>query len=130
MKAKTVGQSLSEFHCTFNFPQDVPWFVDGQPKTLALRKKLIEEEVSELLEALTENNKADILKELVDVVVVCVGLADTYGWDFDEAFARVHRSNMSKVGKDGKPLYREDGKLLKGDQYAPPYLGDLVGTLT
>ena len=124
---KSVGQSIDEFHFTYNFPQDVP-YIPATNEIKALRRKLIEEEVAELFEAMDKDNKAEILKELVDVVVVCVGMADTYGWEFDEAFRRVHRSNMSKVDEDGQTQYREDGKLLKGHRYVPPFLRDLVGT--
>ena len=133
----SVGKSLSEFHKTFMYPQGVPYepfeiplvknyWTDEKPSLLALRKKLIQEEVAELMEALTTNNTEEILKELVDVVFVCAGMADTYGWDFDEAFKRVHKSNMSKVDKQGKPKYRADGKLLKGENYKPPSLFDLI----
>ena len=71
-------------------------------------------------------NKANILKELADLVYVCYQYAANLGWDLDEAMPRVHESNMSKLGEDGKPIYREDGKVLKGPSYAPPNLEDLV----
>ncbi len=129
----SVGQSVAAFQSMFLCPQNVPflpydrnYWTAQKPKVLALRKRLIEEEVDELMEAMRTYNKADILKELVDIVVVCVGMADTYGWDFDEAFQRVHQSNMSKVGKNGKPKYRSDGKVLKSENYVPPDLSDLV----
>ena len=82
--------------------------------------------MEEVFEAIKESNEAHVLKELVDVVVVCVGMADTYGWDFDTAFKRVHESNMSKLDDDGKPIYREDGKVIKSKNYKAPYLSDLV----
>ncbi len=72
------------------------------------------------------SNKANILKELADVVYVCYQYAANLGWDLDEAMYRVHESNMSKLDKDGKPIYRDDGKVLKGPNYAPPTLEDLV----
>ena len=93
---------------------------------LVLRKSLIREEVSELVEAIENEEAANVLKELVDVVVVCVGMADTYGWDFDTAFSRVHDSNMSKLDDEGKPIYRDDGKVLKSKNYKYPYLDNLV----
>ena len=65
------------------------------------------------------------LKELVDLVYVCFQYAAAMGWPLDEALDRVHASNMSKL-VDGKPLRREDGKVLKGPNYKPPYLDDLV----
>ncbi len=71
-------------------------------------------------------NKANILKELADLVYVCYQYAANLGWDLDEAMYRVHESNMSKLDEYGKPIYREDGKVLKGPNYAPPNLNDLV----
>ena len=71
-------------------------------------------------------NKANILKELADLVYVCYQYAANLGWDLDEAMHRVHESNMSKLGENGKPIYRDDGKVLKGPNYAPPTLEDLV----
>ncbi len=69
---------------------------------------------------------AHCLKELADLVYVCYQYAVNMGWDLDEAMYRIHDSNMSKLDKDGKPIYREDGKVLKGPNYAPPSLEDLV----
>ena len=57
---------------------------------------------------------------------VCYQYAENLGWDLDEALDRVHNSNMTKLGNDGKPIYREDGKVLKGPNYTPPNLSDLV----
>ena len=71
-------------------------------------------------------NKANILKELADVVYVCYQYAANLGWDLDEAMHRVHVSNMSKLDEYGKPIYRDDGKVLKGPNYQPPDLEDLV----
>jgi predicted HAD superfamily Cof-like phosphohydrolase len=97
-----------------------------------MQRTLIVEEFKEFLEA--ENqlltgfvvNATDTLKELADLVYVCYQYAENLGWDLDEALNRVHRSNMSKLGEDGKPIYREDGKVLKGPNYEPPNLSDLV----
>jgi predicted HAD superfamily Cof-like phosphohydrolase len=69
--------------------------------------------------------RAECLKELADLVYVCFQFAAAAGWELDEALDRVHQSNMSKL-VDGKPLKREDGKVLKGPNYKPPYLTDLV----
>jgi len=93
---------------------------------------LIVEEFKEFLDA--ENqllkdfkiNASDCLKELADLVYVCYQYAENLGWDLDEALDRVHNSNMTKLGSDGKPIYREDGKVLKGPNYTPPNLSDLV----
>lgn len=97
-----------------------------------MQRTLIVEEFKEFLEA--ENqlltgfvvNATDTLKELADLVYVAYQYAENLGWDLDEALNRVHRSNMSKLGEDGEPVYREDGKVLKGPNYEPPNLSDLV----
>ena len=90
------------------------------------------EEFKEFLEAeglLFRNSpsfQSDTLKELADLVYVCFQYAENMGWNLDEAMDRVHLSNMSKLGEDGKPIYREDGKVLKGPNYKPPTLTDLL----
>ena len=68
----------------------------------------------------------EVLKELSDVVFVCYQFAAAYGLDLDAAMDRVFESNMSKLGDDGKPIYREDGKVLKGPFYRQPDLKSLV----
>ena len=130
---RTIGDSLYEFHRAFGCVQQARFMPPTQKQReledtelLLLRKNLIREEVKELMEAISEGHPEHILKELVDVVVVCAGMADTYGWDFDEAFNRVHESNMSKLDDKGKPVYREDGKVLKSDNYKEPNLSDLL----
>ena len=78
------------------------------------------------MDAIKSKNDDEVLKELCDLVYVCVGFAVTYGWAFDTAFNRVHTSNMSKLDKDGNAIFREDGKVIKSDCYEPPKLKDLV----
>ena len=96
------------------------------------QRNLITEEFKEFLEAeaqvyLTSAKvKQDCLKELADLVYVCYQYAVNMGWDLDKAMQRVHESNMSKLDEYGKPIYREDGKVLKGPNYQPPNLEDLV----
>ena len=102
------------------------------PASRTGQRTLIVEEFKEFLDA--ENqlikgyvvNATDALKELADLVYVCYQYAENLGWDLDEALNRVHLSNMSKLGEDGKPVYRADGKVLKGPNYQPPNLTDLV----
>ena len=88
-----------------------------------MRWALLKEEFSEVRDAETP---VDLLKELADLVYVTYGYAATYGWNLDEAVRRVHKSNMSKLGVDGRPLKRPDGKVLKGPNYKKPNLSDLV----
>ena len=70
-------------------------------------------------------DKAALTKELADLLYVTIGMAVTFGLPLCEVFERVHQSNMSKLGEDGKPIYREDGKVMKGPNYQPPKLDDL-----
>ena len=101
-------------------------------ETRIRQRNLITEEFKEFLEAdgmLFRNNPEfpqNCLKELSDLVYVCYQYAANMGWDLDEAMFRVHQSNMSKLDEEGKPIYREDGKVLKGPNYKPPNLEDLV----
>jgi NTP pyrophosphatase (non-canonical NTP hydrolase) len=99
--------------------------------TRTLQKNLIVEEFKEFLEAegmLFRNSSPlheEALKELSDLVYVCYQYAANMGWDLDESLRRVHESNMSKL-ENGHPIYRDDGKVLKGKNYQPPNLEDLV----
>ena len=95
------------------------------------QKELLIEEFKEFLEAEGflfmhgKNHQEHALKELADLVYVCYQYAENMGWFLDEALDRVHKSNMSKLDEDGNPIYREDGKVLKGPNYKPPNLSDL-----
>jgi predicted HAD superfamily Cof-like phosphohydrolase len=97
-----------------------------------MQKDLIVEEFKEFIEAdynmamMDLNSRADCLKELADLVYVAAQYAENMDWDLEQALRRVHQSNMSKLGEDGKPVRRADGKVLKGPNYEPPTLTDLV----
>ena len=91
-----------------------------------MQASLIDEECKEFLHANDHEDRPSCLKELADLVYVAFQYAANSGWDLDEALKRVHESNMSKLGPDGKPIRREDGKILKGPNYKPPYLADLI----
>ena len=90
------------------------------------QKSLIDEEWSEFHEAFHLKDEHEQLKELCDLVYVCYQFAANEGWDLDEAMDRVHKSNMSKLDENGQPIYRPDGKVLKGPNYKPPNLTDLL----
>ena len=99
---------------------------------LEMRAELIEEELWEVSREFPtyfpgdgRMDKAALTKELADLIYVTIGMAVTFGLPLCEVFERVHQSNMSKLGEDGKPIYREDGKVMKGPNYQPPQLGDL-----
>jgi len=102
------------------------------PASRAKQRKLIVEEFKEFLEAEQQliigfsKNATDTLKELADLVYVCYQYAENLGWNLDEALYRVHQSNMTKLDDEGKPIFREDGKVLKGPNYTEPNLNDLV----
>ena len=99
-----------------------------------LQQSLIDEEHLEVAHAYLDlkqditNKRAreHLLKEVVDLLYVCHQMAACFGWDLQTAYNRVHGSNMSKLGEDGKPIRREDGKILKGPNYFEPNLIDLV----
>lgn len=97
-----------------------------------MQRTLIVEEFKEFLEAdqqmslMHPSDREACLKELADLVYVCAQYAENMDWDLEQALRRVHKSNMSKLGNDGNPIYREDGKVLKGPNYQPPDLSDLV----
>lgn len=99
-----------------------------------LQARLIDEEHAEFVEACQDlfkdqNSRASqaaLLKELADLVFVCYQFAAAFGLDLDTAMRRVFESNMSKLGADGKPIYREDGKVLKGPNYKRADVSDLI----
>ena len=99
-----------------------------------MQLRLIAEEGQELMTAADEcfadpentNRREELVKELSDLVFVCYQFAATYGIDLDKAMQLVYESNLSKLDEQGKPIYREDGKVLKGPSYLPPNLGDCL----
>tara|TARA_R100000781_G_C3971853_1_gene90424 strand:+ start:44 stop:478 length:435 start_codon:yes stop_codon:yes gene_type:complete len=121
-----LSSQAQEFRAAYQIPnsQDRP--------ARSRQHNLIVEEFKEFLEAegilylSSIEHKENCLKELADLVYVCYQYAENMGWDLDEAMYRVHESNMSKLDEEGKPIYREDGKVLKGPNYKPPNLEDLV----
>ena len=125
-------------HCTFLMEQarqfrDTYRIHDSKSHQVRTRQlNLITEEFKEFLDSTgtlyrsSPECHADCLKELDDLVYVCYQFAANMNWDLDEAMHRVHESNMSKLDEYGKPIFREDGKVLKGPRYQPPNLEDLV----
>jgi len=95
-------------------------------ETQDLRIDLISEELEELQLAITNNDIVEVADALTDILYVVYGAGHAFGIDLDECFMEVHESNMSKLGEDGKPIYREDGKVLKGPGYFPPNLEEIV----
>ena len=92
----------------------------------ALRLDLIEEEVQELRDGLGKGSMLEIADALTDILYVVYGAGHAFGIDLDECFDEVHSSNMTKLGEDGRPMYRDDGKVMKGPNYREPDLRQFV----
>ena len=125
MKKTFISEQAKEFRTKYNLKNST----DRGKRSY--QKELVIEEFKEFLEAEGflfmhgKNHQEHALKELADLVYVCYQYAENMGWFLDEALDRVHKSNMSKLDDDGNPIYREDGKVLKGPNYKPPNLSDL-----
>ncbi len=91
-----------------------------------LRVDLIAEELQELKEALNNRDIVEVADALTDLLYVIYGAGHSFGIDLNDCFDEVHRSNMSKLGEDGRPIYRHDGKVLKGPNYFPPDLESIL----
>ena len=92
----------------------------------ALRLDLIQEEVQELRDGLGKNSMLEIADALTDILYVVYGAGHAFGIDLDDCFNEVHSSNMTKLGADGRPLYRDDGKVMKGPNYREPDLTPFI----
>jgi predicted HAD superfamily Cof-like phosphohydrolase len=101
-----------------------PQFPDN--KTMQLRFDLIKEELDELKEAMDTKNLKEIADALTDILYVTYGAGYAYGINLDKCFKEVQRANMSKLGKDGKPIFNEKGKVMKGPNYSKPDLEKFV----
>jgi len=97
-----------------------PQFPDD--KTMKLRYDLIKEELDELEQAMKTKNLKEVADALTDILYVAYGAGCAYGIDLDKCFKEVQRSNMSKLGKDGKPIFNDKGKVMKGPDYTEPNL--------
>ena len=120
----TNQEKVINFMSTFG--QEVKLY-PGWPdeKTLDLRIKLIEEEVDELFDGVDRRDLTNVAKELVDILYVVYGMGAAMGIDLDNCFDEVHASNMSKL-QNGKVLYSETGKVLKGKDFFEPELDRLL----
>ena len=111
---KTFGQEIRE---KASFPED---------KITSLRYDLIKEELGELKEAINKKDIKEVADALTDILYVTYGAGHAFGIDLDKCFEEVQNSNMSKLGSDGKPIYNENGKVMKGPNYFKPDLGKFV----
>ena len=128
-KYRTMQDAVTEFQKAFGRFTDVDFsqtkIVLEAREMFELRRTLIEEEYSELMEAMTEEDETKIKKESADLLYVLTGLFVDFGWDMQVIFNRVHQSNMSKLDENGKPVYREDGKIMKSNRYKEADLSGL-----
>ena len=95
-------------------------------KINTLRISLIEEELDELKQAMKENNIKEVADALTDILYVTYGAGQAFGVNLDKCFNEVQSSNMSKLGEDGKPIYNENGKVMKGPKYFKPNLSQFI----
>ncbi|MFE0627322.1 MazG nucleotide pyrophosphohydrolase domain-containing protein [Streptomyces sp. NPDC058864] len=110
---------VREFHTAFGLDAR-PRPTEITPAYAAHRQDLLAEEVAEVAEASATGPLDHLAHELADVVYVAYGTALVHGIDLDEVIAEIHRANMSKLGPDGRPTLRADGKVLKGEHYRAP----------
>tara|TARA_B100001996_G_C18527257_1_gene541570 strand:- start:16 stop:387 length:372 start_codon:yes stop_codon:yes gene_type:complete len=111
---ETFGQEVKK---KAEFPSD---------KIMKLRYDLIQEELDEFEKALKERNLQEVADSLTDILYVTYGAGHAFGIDLDKCFDEVQRSNMSKLGGDGKPIYNENGKVMKGPNYFEPNLKKFI----
>ena len=111
---QTFGQEIKE---KANFPDE---------KIISLRYDLIIEEVKELKEAIEKKDIKEVADALTDILYVTYGAGHSFGINLDKCFEEVQSSNMSKLGTDGKPIYNEKGKVMKGPNYFKPNLSKFV----
>ena len=95
-------------------------------KTMQLRFDLINEELNELEHAMKSKDLKEVADALTDILYVTYGAGCAYGIDLDKCFKEVQKANMSKLGKNGKPIYNEKGKVMKGPDYLAPNLKQFV----
>ena len=111
---ETFGQEIKE---KASFPDD---------KITSLRYDLIKEELDELKEALDNKDLKEVADALTDILYVTYGAGHAFGINLDKCFEEVQNSNMSKLGIDGKPIFNDKGKVLKGPNYFKPNLEKFV----
>jgi len=125
---------VSNFELVGDFMEAFGQQVELEPtwpdfNTRELRLELIQEELDELSDAVADRDMVQIADALTDLLYVVYGAGHAFGIDLDECFQEVHSSNMSKLGPNGKPIHREDGKVMKGPGYFEPDLESILGAL-
>jgi predicted HAD superfamily Cof-like phosphohydrolase len=116
---------VREFHSTFKLPDnEMPYLPNTKERNL--RKKLLKEEYKEYLQAEEEDDLVEIADALADQIYIICGTALSYGIPLDKIFTEVHRSNMTKLDENGKPVVRADGKIIKGPKFEHPRVEEIL----
>jgi predicted HAD superfamily Cof-like phosphohydrolase len=125
---KNKIRAVQDFHEAFGLGVRQTPTANLAPKTLQLRYDLMKEENEEYLEAALNNDLVEVADALGDMLYILCGTIIEHGMQdkIEEVFEEIQRSNMSKLGEDGKPIYREDGKVLKGPNYFKPDIGGIL----
>lgn len=120
--------AVESFHDAFKITNRYAPSADLDDKTVLLRYKLMREENEEYLEAAQNGDLVEIADALGDMLYILCGTILSHGLQdkIEEVFDEIQRSNMSKLDKDGQPIYREDGKVLKSDQYFKPNIAAIL----
>ena len=121
-------EKVRDFYLSFNGIPEPQKITTPEFDKIALRFKLVIEEFNEVKQEIESYpiNHQRLAKEIADLLYVVYGLGSAFGYPMDEIFKDVHNSNMSKLGPDGKPIYREDGKIIKSSNYKPADLSYLI----
>ena len=121
-----IARQVAQFHVSYDLPVRSRPTAEVGSDQVELRLALIEEEVGELREAAVAGDLTGIADALADIVYVAFGTAHVYGIDLDAVLDEVHTSNMTKLGADGRPVRRDDGKILKGPGYRAPDVASVL----
>lgn len=120
--------AVEEFHNAFGIESASSPTFDVSEQKIILRYNLMKEENEEYLEAAQNNDPVEVADALGDMLYILCGTILSHGMQhkISEVFEEIQRSNMSKLGSDGKPIYREDGKILKGPNYFKPNISSIL----
>ena len=125
---KNELNAVAKFHDAFGIESADSPSVNIQDQTILLRYNLMKEENEEYLEAAQKNDLVEVADALGDMLYILCGTILSHGMQhkITDVFEEIQRSNMSKLGPDGKPIYREDGKVLKGPNYFKPDIAAIL----
>ncbi|HAG05529.1 MAG TPA: hypothetical protein DCG68_01565 [Cryomorphaceae bacterium] len=120
--------AVTKFHEVYRIPYAVQPTTNVDPQLIALRHRLMAEENEEYLEAALAGNLVEVADALGDMLYILCGTMITHGMQekIEEVFREIQRSNLSKLGADGQPIYREDGKVMKGPNYFKPDIAAIL----